>query len=303
MKKITHTFLILLVGILFSACQDKGDDCIYLDKRLCDPDFVIPEISEGIVTLKSPIINYERKILLEDFTGFRCTNCVPAAVTAANLKAAYPNRLSVASVHCTSFFAAPLTADTSQPFHRDFRTPEGEQFVNYYELLSLPTGAINRLGSKGNKVIPYSEWTDRVNEILSEVNPEVYISIEKMTVDEDNQEIIAEVYAKPLVENDENYLINISVTESGIAEAQKDNDTPGGTIYDYIHNHVYRGSGYGPWGIDVFKGDMQLHAEEVLAYKLKIDINPEWVLDNCRVIVFISKSSNREVVQTEEIRL
>lgn len=300
MTRAFHIFLILSLAHLLFACQDKVDDCIYLDKRMCDPNFIIPEISEGIVTLKKPIINYDRKVLLEDFTGFRCTNCVPASVTAVNLKTAFPDRLSIAGVHCTSFFAAPLTSDTSQPFHKDFRTPEGEEFVNYFNLMSLPTGAVNRLGSKGNKYIPYPEWTERINELMLDNNPEVYIAIENITIDEESNQIIVEVYAKPLVVLDENYLINISVTENNIAEAQKDNDTPGGTIYDYIHNHVYRGSGYGPWGIEAFHGNIDLHSDEALSFKLKIEINSEWVLDNCRVLVFISKSSNREVVQVEE---
>ena len=303
MKNYLTLFLILSIGGFFISCQDDDDDCIYLDKRMCDPDFVLPEIADGIVVLESPITDYDEKILLEDFTGFRCTNCVPATVTAVNLKAANPNRLSIAGVHCTSTFAAPITSDTTLPFHKDFRTPEGEEFVTYYNLMALPTGTINRLGSQGNKYIPYAQWTDRINALLSENNPEVYIRIRNLSIDEENQQIVAEVYAKPLISSEEKYLINISVTENGIAEAQKDNNTEGGTIYDYVHNHVYRGSGYGPWGIDVFQGNIDLNTNEVLSFKLKMDINPDWNLNNCEVLVFISKSSTREVVQVEEAPL
>lgn len=303
MKNYLIIFLILSIGTLFFSCQEKDDECIYLDKRMCDPDFVLPEIAEGIVELESPITNYDEKVLLEDFTGFRCTNCLPATITATNLKAANPNRLSIAGVHLMYTFSAPGTSDPTQPFHKDFRTPEGEEFESYYNLFSLPTGAINRLGSQGNKYIPYAEWTDRVNALLSENNPEVYISIENLTIDEESQQIVADVYAKPLISSGEKYLINISVTESGIEEAQMNSATPGGIIYDYVHNHVYRGSGYGPWGIDVFEGDIDLHTNEVLSFKLKMDIKPEWDLNNCEVLVFISKSSNREVVQIEESSL
>ena len=302
MKNYLILFLISSIGILLFSCQDKDDGCIYLDKRLCDPDFVIPEISEGIVELKLPITNYDEKVLLEDFTGFRCTNCLPATVTAANLKAANPKRLSIAAVHLMYNFSTPGT-DPTKPFYKDFRTPEGEVFETYYNLNSLPWGAVNRLGDNVNKYIPYAEWTDRVNALLSENNPKVYISIENLTIDEENEQILADVYAKPLIASEEKYLINISVTESGIAEAQMNSSSPGGVILDYVHNHVYRGSGYGPWGIDVFQGNIDLRTNEVLSYKLKMDIKPEWDLNNCEVLVFISKSSNREVVQVEEAHL
>ncbi len=303
MKSHCIFILIIILGSVFFSCQKADDECIYIDKRRCDPNFVLPEISEGIVSLESPISDYNEKIFLEDFTGFRCTNCVPATVTATNLKAAHPNRLSIAGVHCTPFFAAPLTTDPSEPFFKDFRTPSGEEFFDYYEMAGLPNGAINRLGSDGNKYIPFAQWTDRVNALLAENDPEVYISIENITVDEENQELIVDVYAKPLIRSDIDYLINLSVTEDDIPEAQKDSNTPGGTIYDYVHNHVFRGSAYGPWGIDAFPGSIDLFTDEVLSYKLRMDINPVWNLDNCEILVFISKSSNREVVQVEEAHL
>lgn len=298
MKNYLSIFLILSIGTFLFSCQDKDEDCIYLDKRRCDPNFVLPEIAEGIVELKSPIINYDEKVLLEDFTGFRCTNCLPATVTAANLKAANPNRLSIAAVHVMFEFSTP-GSDPTKPFYKDFRTTEGPVFESYYGLTSLPRGAINRIGGD----FLYAEWTDLVNVALADNNPEVYISIENLTVDEENQQIVADVYAKPLIPSSEKYLINISVTESGIAEAQMNSASPGGIITDYVHNHVYRGSGYGAWGIDVFQGDIDLRTNEVLAYKLTMDVKPEWDLSNCEVLVFISKSSNREVVQIEEAPL
>lgn len=303
MKNHILFILILSLGTILFSCQENDDDCIYLDKRRCDPNFVIPEIAEGIVVLDAPITNYDEKILLEDFTGFRCTNCLPATITATNLKSAHPNRLSIVGVHCTSFFAAPLTSDPSLPYHKDFRTPEGEEFATYYNLVSLPNGAINRLGINGNSTIPYASWADRVEALLAENNPEVYIHIEDVTVNDQNNELIVKVYAKPLIASQEQYLINLSVTESNIQEAQKNSSSPGGEILDYVHNHVYRGSAYGAWGIDVFKGDLELYYNEALSFTLKMDINPEWNLEHCEVLVFISKSSNREVVQIEEAHI
>jgi hypothetical protein len=302
MRNFIQILSLLLLGNIFLSCETT-DDCIYLDKRFCDPNFVIPEISEGIVVLEVPISDYDEKVLLEDFTGFRCSNCPPATATAANLKNQHPERLSIVGVHCTAIFAAPLTSDTTQPFHTDFRTPEGEEFVTYFGLPSLPNGVVNRLGTELTDYIPFTQWSDRVNALLSENNPEVYISIESVDVNEELGTISALVYAKPLIPSEEEYIINMSVVEDAIPEAQKDNDEPGGTVYDYIHNHVFRASAYGPWGLEAFPGNFNLQTNEVLSFNLTMDINPIWKLENCELLVFISKSSNREVVQVEETHL
>src|SRR5687768_4725486 len=47
-----------------------------------------------------------RKVLLEEYTGHRCGNCPPAAVTAQTLKSTYGERLVVMTVHA-GFFAEP----------------------------------------------------------------------------------------------------------------------------------------------------------------------------------------------------
>ncbi len=304
MKTLLKISLIGVFAVLLSSCNDpKETDCIYLDKRLCDPNFVPPEIEDGIVDLDTDLSNYDEKVLLEDFTGFRCSNCPPATVTAVNIKASYPERVSIVGVHCTNFFAAPSSSDPNEPFSTDFRTTEGEEFVDYYGLPSLPNGVINRLGNEFNDYIPFTQWTDRVNSLMTENNPEVLIDIRSIEVDEKNGLIIAKVHAKPLISSSETYILNMSVTEDGIPEGQYDNDVDGGIVYDYTHNHVFRGSAYGSWGLDVFDGDIVLGSNEVIAYTLTMEIDPIWVLENCEILVFISKSSNREVVQVEETHL
>lgn len=305
MKALQKLSVLGLLILAITGCNDPEEtDCIYVDERLCDPDFVIPEIFNGIVELDNEISDYDEKVLLEDFTGFRCSNCPPATVTAMNIKDANPDRVSIVGVHCTAFFASPdPDAAPGEPYSTDFRTDEGEEFVEYYGLPSLPNGAINRLGNEFNDYIPFGEWTERVNELLMENNPEVYIDIRDISVDMANGIVSVDVYAKPLIPSDTQYIINMSITEDGIMEAQSDNDVEGGTIYDYTHNHVYRGSAYGAWGIDVFLAGIELNSNEVLSYTLTMPYDENWALENCEVLVFISKSDNREVVQVEEKHL
>ncbi len=296
--------IIIGVAVGFTGCNDpKETDCIYQDERFCDPDFNGGDIGRGIVEFSGNVSNYSSKVMLEDFTGFRCTNCLPATVTAQNLKEDHPERLTIIGVHCTNFFAAPLTDDPNEPYHTDFRTPEGEAFVSHYQIAGLPTGVVNRQGTESTSTIPFSQWEQRVNNLLSTNNPEVYIEIEDVILNEDSTEASIHLIAKPLITSAISYLLNVAITEDGIEEAQKNSDSPGGEILDYVHNHVLRYTGYGPFGIPAFTGDVTLETNQALAFELLVEINEEWVLDNCEVIVYASNEQSLNVVQVEEAHL
>ena len=293
-----------MVPLIFSGCNDPEEtDCIYADKRFCDPNFNGGDIGRGIVEFSGNTANYTSKVLLEDFTGFRCTNCLPAINTAKNLKAVNPDRLSIVGVHCTSFFAAPLTDDPNEPYHNDFRTPEGEFYVDHYGLQSLPTGVINRQGDGVSETINFSLWPDRVNSLLAANNPEVFIQINDIKFNEDTTRASVNLIAKPLQSSSKSYLINVALTEDGIMEAQKDNDTPGGEILDFVHDHVLRYSGYGPFGIPAFTGDIELEQNQALAFELEVELSEEWVLQNCELLVYVSNEQGFDVVQVEETHL
>ncbi len=303
MKRIFGLVIIgLAVGI--AGCNDpKETDCIYQDERFCDPDFNGGDIGRGIVEFSGNVSNYDSKVMLEDFTGFRCTNCLPATVTAQNLKEFYPDRLTIMGVHCTSFFAAPLTDNPDEPYYLDFRTPEGEEYVNHYQIAGLPTGVINRQGTESTSTIPFSQWEGRVESLLSTNNPEVYIDIQDVVLNEDSTEASVHLIAKPLISSTKSYLLNVAITEDGIQEAQKNSDSPGGEILDYVHNHVLRYSGYGPFGIPAFTGDVSLATNQALAFELLVEINDDWVRENCEVIVYASDEQSLNVVQVEETHL
>ncbi|HKL03729.1 MAG TPA: hypothetical protein VJ911_08640, partial [Cryomorphaceae bacterium] len=120
MKRLLAIYL--LVAMAFVAC-DEDDDCPYVDARLCDPalrdsidnsnnnpDTATSDtgvVNGNIITYGPEVFeNLERSVLLEDFTGFRCTNCLPATQTASNLLYQWGSRLVVVAYHATTQFAA-----------------------------------------------------------------------------------------------------------------------------------------------------------------------------------------------------
>lgn len=303
MNKFYFTFILL--GVLVASCNDDSDtDCIYIDERLCDPNFD-NNILVGTVPFSPDLTGYDQKVFLEDFTGYRCTNCPRATATANNLIAEYGDRVVVAAVHCSNEFAAPTTTDPSEPFYKDFRTESGEIYYIYnaYDIQGLPSGVINRLGIDGaSQAVPDLFWADIMAEWMADNNPEIYIEIEHANFNADSSAIDVDVMVKPIsLDPSENYYFNMAILENGIDEAQK--NASNDIIYDYVHNHVLRGNSHGPWGIIGFPGDVEIGDDEGFHFNFRMDFANEWVPENCEIVVYAAKESTREIVQVEQSHL
>ena len=69
--------------LIFAGCTDETE-CYHEDKRLCDPNFVARVT--GIIPFGENLEGYSEKFLLEEFTGFLCTNCPTATATAKEFR-------------------------------------------------------------------------------------------------------------------------------------------------------------------------------------------------------------------------
>lgn len=286
---------VFIVGAL-QSCSDTS--CIYQDERLCNPDYD-GEVAEGVVAFDRDLSSYSEKFLLEEFTGFLCTNCPDATATAKALKEQYQERLVLVGIHCTPFFAAPLpNAEPGEPFSQDFRTESGENYYNYFAPPGLPDGLINRRGTPNSSTISSALWADYLAQYMPVNSPDVYIGIDSVTVAVDSSSVKAWVVVKPLVPDEGRFLVNMGLMENNIHEAQK--DVGGVTHYDYIHDHVFRGNSNGDWGTFAYDGDIELAADQALAFSFTIETEPSWVLANSDVFVYISREEDRSVVQVEE---
>ncbi len=293
--------LLFALGFVIQSCDKNETDCIYIDKRMCDPDYIAPDTTV-VIPFDIDLTGYQEKVLLEEFTGFLCINCPTATSIAVSLKEQYPERLSIVAIHCTPFFAGPLTEDPDEPFHLDFRTDEGEELYEYFLPDGLPSGVINRRGTQSSNTITYQNWADRLNVLMADNNPEVYLKIGEPEVNQDSTVLKAQVIVKPLIlDPGESYVINMGLMENGIEEAQKAPNNV--TLYDYIHNHVFRGNSDGTWGRLAYEGDSELGEGEALLMTMSIDLNPEWKLENSELFVYVYRQSNREVIQVEEIKI
>jgi thiol-disulfide isomerase/thioredoxin len=130
--------------------------CVMLVMLLSACDEIAPPYKQsgGVV-----VVTGEQKVLIEDFTGFRCGNCPAAADIANNLYKAYKGKLIVLGIHSGPTFASPR----GKLYSTDFRTTVGEELFNTFlgATGGQPNGMVNRAGD-GNKIIAPDGWSAQV---------------------------------------------------------------------------------------------------------------------------------------------
>lgn len=283
MKKIIYILTIIL-PLIWVSCDSIEEDqqLIYL---------------KGITTETTPItvISSEQKVLLEDYTGWKCVNCPRAAAKATEMISKYGDKLIVMSVHATAF--ANNSIDSL-----NFKTEYGEKWATAFGCTSLPTGIINRKKIGGSYTIGDANWD---NEIQNTINSQTHI------LDINLGAKYKEEYNKILVSTENIFKddypsktqITLLVLESGIKGVQYNSDPTYGTtpkIYDFEFNHVLRKNGLIEYPLTTDK----VNKGEKIAINYLIDVDPDIQnISNCTVVVFVTDAQTKEIIQVNEIHL
>lgn len=221
-----------------------------------------------------------KKILIEDFTGFKCTNCPLASSELNTIENLFEDKIIGIGVHA-GFFAAP-----SGVFTTDFRTEAGNELADFFGPEAFPIGMVNRMNYPDNVLLEYTEWASKVSEIINQ-DPTVGILIS-----ENNNQIT--VQAKSLSTINGNLKLVVCLTEDKIIDKQIDGSN---LIEDYEHNHVLRKNINGTWGSDVSL------TNEYTSFEFNYSLDNNWVRSNCNIIAYVYNDSNKEVLQVEKIHL
>lgn len=277
MKTINKLVYILIAAFIFNACD-------VIDA---------PYEENGGNSVQKP----KKNVLIEDFTGFRCGNCPPAAVEAARIIDENEGRVFAMAIH-VGVLASPTQ---SHPY--DFRTAVGDDIdANYgISLIGTPLGLINRSEYEDKYTVQYVSWEDAVNQQLQQTT-DMTIEMESSLNTATNT---ITVNPKLIYYDDvkSGHVFNIYITESKIIEYQKWYNHDPDDIEDYEHNHVLRDAFYGAWGNDVsslFSGTDTLTAE--LTYTISND--KDWNPENINLIgVVMDKDNNYEILQVMDVHL
>ncbi|MFA6932236.1 MAG: Omp28-related outer membrane protein [Bacteroidales bacterium] len=285
MKKILYS-LILILPIFWISCDTIEDD-----QKLVYPKGQTSETTP--ITVSSS----EQKVLLEDYTGWKCVNCPRAAAKATEMITKYGEQLVVMSVHSTAF-AIPSTGNNNI----DFRTEYGEKWATDFGCTSLPTGIINRKKLGASYPISDANWDSEIQNVINSQEHIMDINLGAEYRSEDKQILVSteNVFLKDYPSS---MLINIVVLESGIVGVQYNSDPNFGTtpkINDFVFNHVLRKNGL----IDYSLSLEGVAKDTKINKNYLIDVDPDIQdISKCTIVVFVSDSETKEVIQANEIHL
>jgi thiol-disulfide isomerase/thioredoxin len=236
-----------------------------------------------------------KKVLLEEFTGHQCPNCPAGAATASQIHNLYGNRFVIIAYHA-GFFAR-----TSSEFPIDYRTTTGTELNGHFGVLAYPSGIINRTSFEGTMPLDKSNWGAAAAQGL-QLEPTLGLTINKQ-LNEATSTLTVSVSAKAIATLTPLKLC-VFLTESGLISPQKtanDPNYPSGTIPNYEHKHVFRGSLNGTWGQDLFpSGAVMNQIQTITAVG---SLSPNWNINHLSIVCFAYSQETGEIVQVEEEKI
>jgi thiol-disulfide isomerase/thioredoxin len=231
-----------------------------------------------------------RKVLLEDYTGQKCPNCPEAAEIAHNLQTIYGDKVVVIALHA-GFYSVP---EETGNFTADYRTSVGNDLNAYFAFPAYPMGMVNRTAFSGSTILLKDSWESAVEAQL-ELDPEASIEITNTYFPSDRK-LDCTVETEFLTDKEGIYNICVFVMESLIVSPQQ---TEGGVVTDYVHNHMLRASMNGTWGELVGADGSAVNGVKV-SNSYTMNLPAGWNDVNCAVVAFVYNNETLEVVQAEE---
>ena len=260
-----------------------------------DPStYVVPEFT--------PSPNNMRNVLLEDYTGHKCTNCPSANQTASNIAAANPGRVIVTSIHASSSGGFQAT-DAGHPI--DFTPDAGDTYVNEMPgFFGNPSGTVNRRAMGVEESVWYFDfqWASEVANELAQEN-KVNLQVGTNYYPETNG-LFIHTYTELKSPLNENYRMVISLLRKEVIAPQSLND---GTVdEEYEHHEVLSSTINGAWGTALRLDTMEVNeaVQHHFSYSLPDPIQePTYQVQNLKLLVYVLDRQTFRIVQAIEKEL
>ena len=278
MKKSSIIIASLAVIFAMASCD-----------KLKEPYIIEPAVaqSDTIPLVASDTANFDGKIvvLLEDYTGVKCNNCPEAGALALQLQEQNEGHLVVLGVHPKSALQNPAGG------FPDFRTDDGNEWNNYFNIGAYPNGLVNRTG-----VVGASEWTSAVNSVIGNDAPVRLIV--KTDFNNATRELKVSIHSKFLQTVESNDIrLTTCMMEDNIIGKQT---TASGIDENYVHRHVFRGTADGQtWG-RVLSSTESISAGSNFITNMKFTLSDEYNADEFYIVAFISDNTNKNVLMAAE---
>ena len=245
------------------------------------------------VTVTFPDINPDevyRKILVEEFTGHRCTNCPQGHQTLESLHQQYGDTLVTVGIHYGA-----LAKPFGSMFSYDFRTEVGNQIGDAFSIDGIPAAIVNRMDKNGGW--PREQWASVLRDVdRSKVSAAVQLINE---YDVASKTLKANVKVTTLKAIDHQLRLILFVVEDGIVKPQKDGNQD---IENYVHNHVLRCALTDAFGFVLTNGSWNPGDSETYAASISFD-GHDWIPENCQVVAALLDPITSEVLQEEKAKV
>lgn len=279
MKKINTIVLAFMFGVFaFMGC-DKVESPFYETLNEEDVTVEFPDVDPATVY---------RKILIEEFTGHRCTNCPAGHQVLEGLQEQYGDTLVAVGIHYGS-----LAKPNGEKFSYDFRTDAGNEVGARYQIESIPAAIVNRNMKQGGW--QRDQWANVLRDVDRKKVPAAVQIINQY--DADYYSVKANVKVTLLEDYDHPLYLVIFIIEDGIVKPQKDGNQD---IDNYVHNHVLRASLTDPFGFPLRGGAANWTQGDSETYAASVEFfYTDWDPENCHVVAFLLDQSNNDVLQVE----
>lgn len=253
----------------------------------------------GSITEHHSDSNEFQKILIEEYTGFKCTNCPDGARKIAELLPKYVDTLVAVSVHAGTF-AEPGTTG-GHTYSTDFRTEVGDEYNNtFLEPGSpYPSAVINRTKFNDLYVQKKENWESLINGQIasSSANPPIlklhsYYSEESHTV-------FCDAKIKFKENTGANYGIVFLLIEDDVVDVQLDG---GVFIEEYDHKHVLRHALSNHFG-DVIEASSIVIGDELTMSSDYLELDASWKAEDCELVAILVDQDSREVKQVQTVHI
>lgn len=305
MKKIILLLTVTAV-IVITGCKKKEETeptVTAVTKGCMDPKSTNynPNATEddGSCAYLASSTGSNKKALLEDFTGVKCTYCPTGHRNTEDYVNANPGKLIVIATQSSSSYGVPYSG---QP---DLRTSFASALEVNSGLTGYPAGTISRTvftnssygvqaSGKMAMYLTATGWFGAANEITSQIAP-VNIGI-KASYDANTRILTAEVETYYTSEITQVLYMNVAITEDNLVVKQID---LGVVKPNYIHKDVLRTYVTGQWGEKITTATtLSTRTKNTYTYTLP----SEWNASNCKVVAFVSEYK-KNILNVEEVKV
>lgn len=295
MKKIIY--IVLFTSFIFACekvdCPNTGG-CVEPEKSCINSLGIDTCLLFGTLQIKESEPTTFRKILIKEFTGYKCFNCPEGAEEIERIKSLVGDTLVAVAVH-SGIYAKP----DNEKYITDFRTETGNEYESMFIPIGYPTAVVNMKKFDDNYQQGRTKWAESIR---SEINnsPQNVPSIKlKSYISNDAQKFFAQATISFSEANSTNHNLIFLFVEDHIIDVQL-NGNEYQTNYD--HRHVLRSAITKHLGERVNTEPIN-QGDSILISSDYLDLQPEWDLDNCYLVGILYNADNLEVVQVHEMSI